>query len=202
MSVRWGLDALAEKRSAEAVVGAVKLSAYMYVFGLPSQHSTMHHPRGGAHLLGLVAAELVELGAAVTELIQSLEHLRLLRFHLLGNGGVGAVQLAVDVHGVVDHVGRPEEGQARGGDVAVRVRDEAGGNERIDVLEQREHHVQVEVGGNLRREVPRGGLGRVVGRAGFGHGDEFVRGVGAGHLPRGEDKCGLVGQYFVCYALE
>ena len=135
-----------------------------------------------AHLLGLVFAELIELDAPVAELLLLLVHGRLLRLHLLRYCGIGPVQLAVDVHGVVNHVRRSEEGEARGGDVAVRVGDQSGRDERVDVLEEGEHHVQVEVGRNLRREVPLGGLGRVGGRAGFGHGDEFVRGVGAGHL--------------------
>lgn len=156
-----------------------------------------------AHLLGLVTAQLIKFNTSIPQRFQILEHLLLLRFHLLGNLGIGTVQLAVDVHGIIDHMSRTEQGQSRSGDIAVRVGNETGGDERIDVLQQREHHVQVEVGRNLRRKVPRGGLGRVVGRAGFGHGDEFVRGVDAGHLLGEEDErlgCG-VEQYFECNML-
>ena len=149
-----------------------------------------------AHLLGLVLTDLIELNNSGAKLLQLREHIRLLRLHLLRYRGIGPVQLAVDVHGVVDHVRRPQQCQAGGGDVAVRVGDQAGRDEGVDVLEEGEHHVQVEVGGDLRREVPLGGLGRVVGRGvGFGHGDEFVRGVGAGHLPWGRRIGGLGGAF-------
>ena len=104
-------------------------------------HLTTTHP------LGLVPAQLVEADATAPELLEPLENAGLLLLHLLGDLGFGAMQLPVDVHGVIDHMGRPQQPKAAGGDVGVRVRgNEAGGDEGIGELKQREHHVQVEVG--------------------------------------------------------
>ena len=79
------------------------------------------------------------------EVLELLKDVLLLLFHLRRNLTVLAVQLPVDVHGVVDHVRGPKERQSSLCHVLRRIWNCLGGDERIDVFQQGEHHVKVQI---------------------------------------------------------